>query len=281
MHLAPFLSDLARLLDEPLQGVVLDDAGAEQVEPGVGDEQRRLVGRVAGGVVEEVDGLANVHDDGDVLAVGVAEAALAASAEVQDVAVDEGDGGLRSHVAAVALGPGVVEADDGVVAVDEVAMGALEKDAAVADDGAGVVELWRAGNGFGSRFAEVEVEGALDEGGKEGDDLGVEAAEADPVAEGAAELGEDPVVFGGAEADLEAVRGSDPGHEDPGVVVVAAPGGDGAVAGCGGGAADRVGEVALDEVFDLAPDGGIDGVSGGEGKEGGVEVWVGGLGERV
>lgn len=132
----PLLGRPAGLADEAAQGVVLDDAGAEDVEARVSDEERGAVGGVAGDKVQEVGGLADVYEDGDAIAVGVAEAAVTAGAEVEDVAVDEGEAGLGADVAAEALDAGVVEADDEVVAVNEVAVLGIQEDAAVADHGA-------------------------------------------------------------------------------------------------------------------------------------------------
>ena len=82
-------------------------------------------------------GLADVEQDGDAMAVGVAEAAGSARAEVKDVAVDEGKVGLAADVSGVPCDAGVVEAEHGVVGVDESAMVRPEEDAAVADNCAG------------------------------------------------------------------------------------------------------------------------------------------------
>lgn len=50
--------------------------------------------RIADSEVEKMKTLANVHDNGDVLAVGVAEAALSSSTDMEDIAIDEGKAGL-------------------------------------------------------------------------------------------------------------------------------------------------------------------------------------------
>ena len=172
----PVLDGAARLGDEAAERVVLDDARAEDVEARVGDGDGGVVGGegggVAGGDVEEVRGLADVEEHGDAAAVGVAEAAGAARAEVEYVAVDEGEVGLGADVRGVADDAGVVEAEDGVVGVDEGAVGVAEEDAAVADDGAG-----------GDAGGEGEHGGEVAEHG------GVVAAKAVPGAERAAEGG--------------------------------------------------------------------------------------------
>jgi len=102
----PLLGRAAGLDDESAEGVVLDDARAEDVEAGIGDGDRGAVvggrGGVAGGDIEEMGGLADVEQDGDAVAVGVAEAAGPARAEVKDVAVDEREVGLATDVRGVA-----------------------------------------------------------------------------------------------------------------------------------------------------------------------------------
>lgn len=99
------------------------------------------MGGIADRVVEEVGGLAYVDDDGDVFAVRVAEAAVSARAEMENVAVDEGEVGFGSDVALEAMDVGVVEPDHEIVAVDEVAVMGVEEDSAVSDDGAGGVSV--------------------------------------------------------------------------------------------------------------------------------------------
>jgi hypothetical protein len=69
---------------------------------------------VAGGDIKEVGCLTDVDEDGDALAIGVAEAAGAARAEVEDVAVDEGDVGLAADVRGVPRDAGVVEAKQAI-----------------------------------------------------------------------------------------------------------------------------------------------------------------------
>lgn len=80
------------------------------------------MGGVADGVIEEVNRLANVHDHRDGLAVGMAEAAIAAGAETEYVAVDEREAGFCPYVAVVSADSGVVEPDYHVVAVDQLAV---------------------------------------------------------------------------------------------------------------------------------------------------------------
>lgn len=186
MSFPPLLQRLPGRLNEPLQGIKLDNSGAEDVEPGIGDKQRSPVGGVADGVVEEMRRLANVDEDRDGVAVRVAEATVPPSTEVEDVAVDEGKGGLPADFPDIALGSGIVEADHEIVAVDQVAVDGIEEDAAVADDGAGGV------GPAGVRVAEMEVDGAFDEGEELQHDLRLEVpAEEGPAMEGAAELRED------------------------------------------------------------------------------------------
>lgn len=171
---APLLGRAPRLGDEAAERVVLDDARAEDVEAWIGDGDGCGVegagGGVAGGDVEEVRGLADVEQDGDAVAVGVAEAVGTAGAEMEDVAVDEGEVGLGADVGGEAGDAGVVEAEDGGVGVDEGAVAGAEEDAAVAHDGAG-----------------GDAAGEGEEGREIAEDAGVVPAEAVPGAERAAE----------------------------------------------------------------------------------------------
>jgi hypothetical protein len=149
--------------------VVLRDPGAEGIEARIGDHDRgaALEHRRAVDHIHEVNQLADVEDDGDVGAVRAAGAAVAAArAALQDVAVDEGDGGLRSDTGFEARGDGVVEAEDRFVAVDQSAIALrllAEQDAAVPDDGAGGVAMaWISDDASMAPVDVVPVDGALD-----------------------------------------------------------------------------------------------------------------------
>lgn len=256
MGLPPLLRRPTCLLHKPLQRVIFYNPRTEEIKSSVRDKERRFVGRVANGVVKQVRSLANVHYYGDVFAIGVAKATLSSSTAVEDVAVDEGEVGLGSHVAKVAVDGGVVEADNEIVAVDLVAVVGFQEDATVPDDGTG-------GDPTISRGAAVvEIEGSLDKVNEFGHYWRMKPAATVPVAEGAAEVGEEELVLRVKDTAREPVESI--------AVVFAPPRGSGP----GTPASDGGGEVAVEEVVDVLTHRRLAGVDGGEGKESRVEIRV-------
>jgi hypothetical protein len=126
--------------------VVLDDPGTEGIEARIGDHDHGAALEHRGAVyhIHEMEQLADVENNGDVWAIRAAGASVAAAgAALQDVAVDEGYGGLRSDVGFESRGDGVVEAEDCFVAVDpsSIACFLVEQDAAVPHHRAGGVAM--------------------------------------------------------------------------------------------------------------------------------------------
>lgn len=137
--LTPVLQWLPRDGNEPLERVVFSNSGAKHIEPRIRDQERRFVGRVADCVIEEVDRLANIHENGDSGSIRVAEAALPPRTEVKDVTIQKGDGRFRPNFGFKAIDSRIVQPNHRLMAINQLPIITVEENPAVPYDCTGGV----------------------------------------------------------------------------------------------------------------------------------------------